>query len=169
MARRAAAPVAHCLNCERRISARRLRERSGAAVYFCSDRCVKEMSRRVGGDALDKDALDALLHQDTIGLAVFFGRRVVDKVKEHVAKVRQAQEEAQSRPPPKPKPRWGTSKEELNARLAAFGLPPTATVEDVDKRYRDLAKKNHPDVLGGSAERMAEINAARDRIKELLA
>jgi hypothetical protein len=38
----------------------------------------------------------------------------------------------------------------------------------VDSRYRDLAAKNHPDV-GGSTEKMAELNAARKEAKEALA
>lgn len=45
-------------------------------------------------------------------------------------------------------------------QILGFGQPPEtrATVED---RWRDLARRHHPDV-GGSANAMAEINAARD-------
>ncbi|MPZ23348.1 MAG: DnaJ domain-containing protein [Dehalococcoidia bacterium] len=43
----------------------------------------------------------------------------------------------------------------------ALGLPPTATLAQVKARYRELAKQHHPDAgNGGSAERMAQINAA---------
>jgi hypothetical protein len=41
-----------------------------------------------------------------------------------------------------------------------LGVPENATQAHIEGAYRDLAKRNHPDV-GGSAERMAEINAAR--------
>lgn len=33
---------------------------------------------------------------------------------------------------------------------------------DIDRRYKDLARKFHPDVPGGSHEAMAQINEARD-------
>lgn len=36
------------------------------------------------------------------------------------------------------------------------------TVDEVEARYRALAKKRHPDVDGGSDELMAELNEARD-------
>jgi hypothetical protein len=47
-----------------------------------------------------------------------------------------------------------------------FGFQPTATTAGtppslIEARYRELAKKAHPDV-GGSAEAMAELNRARD-------
>lgn len=41
------------------------------------------------------------------------------------------------------------------------------TREDIDQAYRRLASKHHPD-KGGSAERMAEINKARDAAIESL-
>jgi hypothetical protein len=42
-----------------------------------------------------------------------------------------------------------------------LNVSPNASRDDVEAAYRDLAKKNHPDV-GGSAELMARINRARD-------
>jgi hypothetical protein len=39
--------------------------------------------------------------------------------------------------------------------------------EDIEKAYRRLASKHHPD-KGGSAERMAEINRARDEALKFL-
>jgi hypothetical protein len=59
-------------------------------------------------------------------------------------------------PPPGPDPR------------VALGFPPGArvTVEEVNRRRRELAVKFHPDKPGGSAAKMAEINAAADALLE---
>ncbi len=43
-----------------------------------------------------------------------------------------------------------------------LGLPPNATAAMINSAHRSLVSIHHPD-RGGSAERMAEINAARDR------
>src|SRR5574340_474740 len=40
--------------------------------------------------------------------------------------------------------------------LAAIGLAPTASVDDVKSRFRELAKKYHPD-LGGDHDKMIEL------------
>lgn len=42
------------------------------------------------------------------------------------------------------------------------GLGPNAAKAVVDTAWRELAKIHHPDKAGGNAERMAEINRARD-------
>lgn len=50
-----------------------------------------------------------------------------------------------------------------------FGWPPsdTPTKESINRAYRTLASLRHPD-LGGSNEKMAELNAARDEaLKEI--
>lgn len=46
---------------------------------------------------------------------------------------------------------------------AVLGLPPTATVDEVKKNYRALARVFHPDA-GGYKEAMILLNNARDRI-----
>jgi DnaJ-class molecular chaperone len=48
---------------------------------------------------------------------------------------------------------------------SVLGVSETATAEEIKKVYKDLAKKNHPDLNGGSKEsetRFKEINAAYD-------
>ncbi|HZJ57916.1 MAG TPA: J domain-containing protein [Clostridia bacterium] len=47
--------------------------------------------------------------------------------------------------------------------LDHFGLAPGASVEDIKKRFRELAKKHHPD-HGGRDERMIEILDAYNRL-----
>lgn len=49
-----------------------------------------------------------------------------------------------------------------------LGLGSTASRDSVEAAYRSLAKERHPDKPGGSAEAMAELNAAREAaLKEL--
>lgn len=70
--------------------------------------------------------------------------------------------------------RWGTS-EMMERAFAAFealpapkscwdvlGIPPGASHDDVNRAYRDKAKRAHPDA-GGSQAEMAELNRARDQ------
>lgn len=50
---------------------------------------------------------------------------------------------------------------------AIFGFQSTATIAGIapsliEAKYRDLAKKAHPDTPGGSHEAMAELNAAKE-------
>ena len=50
--------------------------------------------------------------------------------------------------------------------LAVLGLPATADTAAVKARYRELAKRNHPDVTGcaSSADRFAAITDAYQRL-----
>ncbi len=43
--------------------------------------------------------------------------------------------------------------------LAVLGLPPNATIPQIKKRYRKLAKQHHPD-LGGDPRQMQRLVAA---------
>jgi hypothetical protein len=47
--------------------------------------------------------------------------------------------------------------------LYYFGLAPGASVEDIKKKFRELAKKHHPD-CGGSSEKMIEVLDAYHRL-----
>lgn len=48
---------------------------------------------------------------------------------------------------------------ERQQALAVLGLPPDATHQQIKRRYRELAKKYHPD-LGGDQKEMRRIIAA---------
>jgi len=75
-------------------------------------------------------------------------------------------------PPPRDRPRHADAR--LARLLTALDLPPTATLPDVKKRFRDLAKQTHPDTLGavpaGEAEaamrRFIRVNQAYREILE---
>ncbi len=43
-----------------------------------------------------------------------------------------------------------------------LGVPSTATAKEIGKKYRELAKKYHPDAHPGSEERFKEVSAAYD-------
>lgn len=51
---------------------------------------------------------------------------------------------------------------------SVLGLDRNASVDTIESTYRALARKHHPDA-GGSVEKMAEINAARDQALAALA
>jgi hypothetical protein len=71
-------------------------------------------------------------------------------------------------PPPPPIEPAARPDGEVSRLLAEFDLPADATLEDVKKRYRELAKLHHPDAQGGDDERMKAINAVHARLTELL-
>jgi len=52
----------------------------------------------------------------------------------------------------------------LSNAYAVLGLPPTATMEEVERNYRRLAVVFHPD-KGGYKEAMVLLNQAFERIK----
>ena len=53
----------------------------------------------------------------------------------------------------------------LTDAYAVMGLSPTASLEEVKKRYRNLARLFHPDAPGGYKEAMVLLNNAYDRIR----
>lgn len=48
--------------------------------------------------------------------------------------------------------------------LVALGLPPTASLEEVEQAYRELAKKVHPD-RGGNAEQFKRLHTLYEQAK----
>ncbi len=49
---------------------------------------------------------------------------------------------------------------------AVFGLPKDASLEDFERRYRQLAQIYHPDKQGGYGEAMKLVNNAYEEIKK---
>ncbi|MDF2521413.1 MAG: hypothetical protein K0R84_2041 [Clostridia bacterium] len=49
--------------------------------------------------------------------------------------------------------------------LSYFGLTPGASIDEIKSRFRELAKKYHPD-LGGSSEKMIEILEAYHKLMD---
>lgn len=50
--------------------------------------------------------------------------------------------------------------------LMEMAITKTTTLDEISKQRRELVQKYHPDAQGGSTEKMAEINAAHQIIKE---
>jgi DnaJ-class molecular chaperone len=60
-----------------------------------------------------------------------------------------------------------SAKDELQKALEFLSLPTLVTKKDVQKQYRFLAKKFHPDV-GGSAETMEQLNRAYELLMKYI-
>ena len=52
--------------------------------------------------------------------------------------------------------------------FATLGLPDTATLLEAKKQFRQLALKHHPDVPGGSSEKMKQLVSSYERVKRHL-
>ncbi len=46
-----------------------------------------------------------------------------------------------------------------------LGLHPGASEQQIDAAFHSKAKQHHPDVVGGSSEKMAELTEARNKLK----
>ena len=55
--------------------------------------------------------------------------------------------------------------EEIEEALETLGLPKMVTAKEVKHRYRELAKRHHPDRVGGEAEKMERIQRAYELLK----
>ena len=82
---------------------------------------------------------------------------------------RSARPQPQARQPPPPPPDATLKKKRLAARLT-LGFAPSEpiTLEIVQKRRRELARKYHPDRPGGSLAKMQTINNAADVLEAQL-
>lgn len=69
-------------------------------------------------------------------------------------------------PPGKQQANPSVSTMSLANAYAVLGLPPTASMEEVKKNYRNLARVFHPDAPGGYGEAMVLLNQAFERIKD---
>ncbi len=50
----------------------------------------------------------------------------------------------------------------ISEAFSVLNVPPGATAEEVERAYRSLAMRVHPDRRGGNTKRMVQLNAARD-------
>lgn len=63
-----------------------------------------------------------------------------------------------------PKPRANAT---ISNALRTLGLPPTATMREVGAKYRQLAKKYHPDTGGtANATEFTKVNSAYQTLKK---
>jgi len=69
-------------------------------------------------------------------------------------------------PPGKQQTTPSASTMSLANAYSVLGLPPTASLEEVKRNYRNLARVFHPDIPGGYKEAMVLLNQAIERIKE---
>ncbi len=58
--------------------------------------------------------------------------------------------------------RTQTSSSDIQKAKDFFGFDGTYTKEDIKKRYKELAKKYHPDINKGDDTKMKELNHYRD-------
>ena len=58
--------------------------------------------------------------------------------------------------------------EEIGEALETLGLPTMVTAREVKHRYRELAKRYHPDRPGGDAEKMERIQRAYELLREYM-
>ena len=54
----------------------------------------------------------------------------------------------------------------IRKALETLGLPSLVTRREIKKRYRQLARRHHPDRNAGDAEKMEEINRAYETLME---
>jgi len=59
--------------------------------------------------------------------------------------------------------------EKIEAALQRLDLPTLVTKEDIKRRYRQLARRYHPDLNADTATQMEEINQAYTLLMEYIA
>lgn len=118
---------------------------------------------------------------------ILLSKELRDELSDLLGKPRVARPAPEPEPEPEPRPRYTYSSQpppneppperphyrpELLQWYETLGLPAFATIQDVKKRYRQLAKKHHPDAVAGrgglrtiqSEEAMKRINFAYHEI-----
>lgn len=65
-------------------------------------------------------------------------------------------------PPPRPPAGDPRAAAQRARKILGFGPQEEITQEDIDRRRRKLARKYHPDLAGGSEEKMIAVNRAAD-------
>ena len=58
--------------------------------------------------------------------------------------------------------------EQIKKALDILGMPSMVTRRDIKERYRQLAKRYHPDLTGGEAEMMEEIVRAYEILMDYI-
>ncbi len=56
----------------------------------------------------------------------------------------------------------------IHEALETLGLPPMISYIDLKKRYRQLSRKYHPDIVGNGNDAMARINRAYEILKKYM-
>ncbi len=74
------------------------------------------------------------------------------------------QQQPRELPPGKQQTTPSASTMSLANAYSLLGLPPTASLDEVKRNYRNLARIFHPDAPGGYKEAMVLLNRAYDRI-----
>jgi len=59
-------------------------------------------------------------------------------------------------------------KDEIKWAVEVMGLPPMVDRKDLKRRYRQLARRYHPDREGGEFEKMERLNRAYEILKEYM-
>lgn len=161
--------VPRCLYCGRLVPKRR-RELDDVGRFYDSQKC-RDLQKEALGLDLDEESIAVVLRGDPIEALAYFGVKAIGAIwktlRERLKKNAEATDAegseggsgSEARTPP---PAAG----ERDRLLRELGLPPTATLAEAEKRYRELAKKAHPD-LGGSVERMRKLNVTISRLREI--
>lgn len=131
------------------------------------EKLVGLLSRVLRGQKIS----DEHVHGGIEDFVDMFSRQPGDPAHDPLAAARRRAQDflrrTQGQPPP-PRPRGPSSADLDHARdVLGFPIGQKLTAEAIKKRHRELAKANHPD-RGGSAARMASINAAVDRLMATL-
>lgn len=137
-----------------------------------ADRLGDMVGRMFGGrDREVQEMMGGVAGAGILAFADYLRRRAAGGVQPHAVaqEVWERIRPGAAQPPPPPRPEPSELAEAQRARRI-LGFPSSGPLElaQVRDRKRELARKHHPD-LGGSVEKMQEINAAADLLERHLA